>query len=125
MPSTLAGAELAHRLADQFSTAQHPRFVAGSIGPSGILPSLDQSAAGFDDLKEAFREQAAALITGGVDLLLLETQQDILEVKSAIHGIHLAFDDCSRRVPIQVQVTLDCGRAHAAGNGYQCGAGDP
>ena len=58
-------------------------------------------------LKEAFREQASALIAGGVDLLLLETQQDILEVKAAIHGIHLAFSDCSRRVPIQAQVTLD------------------
>ena len=102
-----AGADLARRLADQFSTAQHPRFVAGSIGPSGILPSMDQSIAGFDDLKEAFREQAAALIAGGVDLLLLETQQDILEVKAAIHGIRLAFGDCSRRVPIQAQVTLD------------------
>ena len=102
-----AGAELARRLADQFSSALHPRFAAGSIGPSGILPSLDQSSAGFDDLKEAFREQAAALIAGGVDLLLLETQQDILEVKAAIHGIHLAFGDCSRRVPIQAQVTLD------------------
>ena len=103
----LAGAELARRLADQFSSAQHPRFVAGSIGPSGILLSLDQSATSFDDLKEAFREQAAALIAGGADLLLLETQQDILEVKAAIHGIHLAFGDCGRRLPIQAQVTLD------------------
>ena len=103
----LAGAQLARRLADQYSFNQQPRFVAGSIGPSGILPSLDQSAAGFDDLKEAFREQAAALIAGGADLLLLETQQDILEVKAALHGIHLAFGDCGRRLPIQAQVTLD------------------
>jgi len=102
-----AGAHLARRLADQFTSARHPRFVAGSIGPSGILLSLDQSKAGFDDLKEAFREQAGALITGGVDLLLLETQQDILEIKAAIHGIHMAFVDCKRRVPIQAQVTLD------------------
>ena len=103
----LAGAELARHLADQYSSSHHPRFVAGSIGPSGILPSLDQSSAGFDDLKEAFREQAGALIAGGVDLLLLETQQDILEVKAAIHGIHMAFSDCGKRLPIQVQVTMD------------------
>ncbi len=102
-----AGAGLARRLADQFSSDRHPRFVAGSIGPSGILPSLDQSIAGFDDLKEAFREQAAALISGGVDLILLETQQDILEVKAAVQGIRLAFDGCARCVPIQAQVTLD------------------
>ena len=102
-----AGASLARRLADQFSTPKHQRFVAGSIGPSGILLSIDQDAAGFDGLKEAFREQAAALIAGGVDLLLLETQQDILEVKAAILGINQAFKDSGRRLPIQAQVTLD------------------
>jgi 5-methyltetrahydrofolate--homocysteine methyltransferase len=103
----LAGAALARRLADRFSTSQQPRFVAGSIGPTGILLSLGQNTAGFENLKKAFREQAAALIAGGVDLLLLETQQDILEVKAAIHGIHQAFKDSGRHLPIQVQVTLD------------------
>lgn len=103
----LAAAQLARRLADRFSSSQQPRFVAGSMGPSGILPSMDQGSVAFDDLKEAFREQATALISGGVDLLLLETQQDILEVKAAVHGIRLAFGECSRQVPIQAQVTLD------------------
>lgn len=103
----LAGAKLARRLVDQYSTSKQPRFVAGSIGPTGILLSLGQNAAGFDDIKEAFREQAAVLIAGRVDLLLLETQQDILEVKAAIQGIHQAFKDSGRRLPIQAQVTLD------------------
>ena len=103
------GAKLARCLADTFSSIEKPRYVAGSIGPSGILLSLGQkeTATGFDSLRTAFREQAAALIEGGVDLLLLETQQDILEVKAAIIGIQDAFNLTGKALPIQVQVTLD------------------
>jgi len=107
-----AGARLARQCADEFSTKHHRRFVAGSIGPSGKLVSMaedgDESAT-FDALKEIFAEQAEGLILGGVDLLLLETQQDILEVKAAIHGIQLAFERTSVTLPIQTQVTLDAG----------------
>ena len=71
----LAGARLARNTADKFSTRTQPRFVAGSMGPSGILLSIGENSAGFDDLKAAFREQASALIEGGVDLLLLETSR--------------------------------------------------
>ncbi len=77
-----AAASLARRLADEYEhkTGQ-PRFVAGSIGPSGKLPSADDpelSNITFDELADVFREQAVGLIQGGVDLLLIETSQDIL-----------------------------------------------
>ncbi|MFZ5883159.1 MAG: homocysteine S-methyltransferase family protein [Chloroflexota bacterium] len=88
----------------------HPRFVAGSIGPSGKLPSTNDpelSDVSFDELVDVFREQAVGLIRGGVDLLLIETSQDILEVKAAIVGIHKAFDETGVYLPIQAQVTLD------------------
>src|SRR5687767_3891900 len=104
-------ARLARRLADEYAekTGQ-PRFVAGSIGPSGKLPSANDpelSNVSFDDLAETFREQAVGLIRGGVDVLLIETSQDILEVKAAITGIHKAFDETQVYLPIQAQVTLD------------------
>src|SRR5512138_785775 len=106
---TAAG--LARRLADEYATKTgQPRFVAGSIGPSGKLPSAndpDLSNITYDDLLDVFREQAVGLIRGGVDLLLIETSQDILEVKAAITGIHQAFDETQIYLPIQAQVTLD------------------
>ena len=89
---------------------EHPRFVAGSIGPSGKLPSANDpelSNVSFDELADVFREQAVGLIRGGVDLLLIETSQDILEVKAAITGIHQAFEETGVYLPIQAQVTLD------------------
>jgi 5-methyltetrahydrofolate--homocysteine methyltransferase len=104
-------ARLARRLTDEYaSKTGQPRFVAGSIGPSGKLPSAndpDLSNVSFDDLAETFREQAVGLIRGGVDVLLIETSQDILEVKAAITGIHKAFDETGVYLPIQAQVTLD------------------
>ncbi len=104
-------ASLARRLADEYAekTGQ-PRFVAGSIGPSGKLPSTNDpelSNISFDELVDTFREQAVGLIKGGVDVLLIETSQDILEVKAAIVGIHKAFDETQVYLPIQAQVTLD------------------
>jgi len=121
-------AKLAKRLADEYSTKPvgarssrptgtgsprpypQPRFVAGSIGPSGKLPSANDpelSNVSFDELADVFREQAVGLIRGGVDVLLIETSQDILEVKAAITGIHQAFDETGVYLPIQAQVTLD------------------
>ena len=110
-------ARLAKRLADEYSLradgrAKPPqlRFVAGSIGPSGKLPSTNDpelSNVSFDELVDVFREQAIGLIRGGVDVLLIETSQDILEVKAAIIGIHKAFDETQIYLPIQAQVTLD------------------
>ncbi|MCC6189443.1 MAG: methionine synthase [Anaerolineales bacterium] len=103
-------AQLARRCADRYATAGRPRFVAGSIGPSGLLPSADDpmlSNITFDELAEAFREQGVGLLEGGVDVLLIETSQDILEVKAAIWGLRQACAGTGRQVPIQVQVTLD------------------
>lgn len=106
-----AAAQLARRLADEYTRkTQQPRFVAGSIGPSGKLPSAnepDLSDITFDELMDVFREQAIGLIRGGVDVMLIETSQDILEVRAAIAGIHRAFEETSIFLPIQAQVTLD------------------
>jgi 5-methyltetrahydrofolate--homocysteine methyltransferase len=105
-----AAAALACRLANEYATPEYPRFVAGSIGPSGKLPSADDpelSNISFDELAGIFCEQALGLIQGGVDLLLVETSQDILEVKAAIAGIHRAFAESGSYLPIQAQVTLD------------------
>jgi len=106
----VAAATLARRVADRYSTPEKPRFVAGSIGPSGFLPSASDPTLGnitFDQLAPVFQEQAAALIEGGVDVLLVETSQDILEVKAAIFGCRAAIREASRPVALQVQVTLD------------------
>src|SRR6266567_414197 len=106
----LAAARLARRVADSFSTAKHPRFVAGSIGPTGMLPSSNDpllSNITYQQLAEIFQEQAAALLEGGVDVLVIETSQDILEVRAAITGIRRAMQQVGRAVPIQAQVSLD------------------
>ena len=103
-------ADLARQLADEYSTSKQPRFVAGSIGPTGKLPSADDpelSNVSFSELVDVFREQAAGLVRGGVDLILIETSQDILEVKAAILGIEKAFEQSGIYLPIQAQVTLD------------------
>src|ERR1022692_496851 len=78
------------------------RFVAGSIGPTGFLPASDDQTLGqitFGELVEVFTEQASALVEGGVDLLIIETAQDILEVKAAIFGAREAFREHCRVLP--------------------------
>jgi 5-methyltetrahydrofolate--homocysteine methyltransferase len=80
------------------------RFVAGSIGPTGYLPASDDPTLGnirFSQLVEVFTEQSEGLLSGGVDLLIIETQQDILETKAAIFGAREAFKKVGRSVPIQ------------------------
>ena len=105
-------AALARGLADEYATPDHPRFVAGSLGPTGMLPSSSDptlSEITFDELAEVYAEQAAALIAGGADLLIVETMQDILELKAVIAGCGRLFRQLGQRVPIQAQVTLDTG----------------
>jgi 5-methyltetrahydrofolate--homocysteine methyltransferase len=85
------------------------RFVAGSIGPTGFLPASDDATLGritFAELAEVFTEQARGLLEGGVDLMIIETAQDILEVKAAIFGARAAGQEMGRSVPIQVSVSL-------------------
>jgi len=85
------------------------RFVAGSIGPTGFLPASDDPTLGqirFRDLVAVFEEQSRGLLEGGVDLLIIETAQDILEVKAAVFGAREAFKATGRTVPIQTSVSL-------------------
>src|SRR3954451_11706296 len=84
-------------------------FVAGSIGPTGFLPASDDPTLGnirFRDLVEVFEEQGRGLLEGGADLIIIETAQDILEVKAAIFGVREAFKATGRSVPIQASVSL-------------------
>src|SRR5437016_9919720 len=100
----IAAAKLAREVAAQFSTTERPRFVAGSLGPTTKLPSLGHI--GFEAMVEAFEEQAAALIEGGVDVLLVETAQDLLQAKIATIGVLEAMRKSGKRLPVTVQVTL-------------------
>jgi 5-methyltetrahydrofolate--homocysteine methyltransferase len=87
-----------------------PRYVIGSMGPSGYLPSSNDPSLGetpLDDIQRAFALQAEGLILGGVDGLLIETSQDILEVKLAIEACHVAMEKVAIKVPIIANVTLD------------------
>jgi 5-methyltetrahydrofolate--homocysteine methyltransferase len=102
-------AQLAREACDRFSTPKRPRFVAGSMGPTGMLISSSDPALSritYERLRDVYGEQARALVEGGADLVLLETMQDILELKAAIAGIVREFDRGLRRVPIQAQPTL-------------------
>jgi 5-methyltetrahydrofolate--homocysteine methyltransferase len=107
----LAAAQLARRVADRYAARDgRPRYVAGSLGPTGKLPSSDDPALSdvtFDELSDTFREQALALIEGGVDVLLIETSVDILEVKAALDGVRRAKQESGSSVAVQAQIFLD------------------
>ena len=103
-------ARIARAACDAVATREKPRFVAGALGPTGMLISSSDptlSKITFDELADLYGEQARYLIEGGVDLLLLETSQDLLEMKAAIAGITREFARGMRRVPLQAQATLD------------------
>src|SRR6201987_5602781 len=100
----LKAAQLAKEVAQQFSTPAKPRFVAGSLGPTTKLPSLGHIS--FDAMVAAYEEQASALIEGGVDLLLVETAQDLLQAKIGVIGVLEALHKLGKRLPVTVQVTL-------------------
>ena len=98
-------AELAREVADAYSTPEKPRFVAGSIGPTTKLPTLGHI--GFDEMRDAFAEQAEGLIAGDVDLFIVETCQDVLQIKAALQGIEQAFGKTGQRRPLMVSVTME------------------
>jgi 5-methyltetrahydrofolate--homocysteine methyltransferase len=106
-----SAAAIARRVADRFAAHDgRSRFVAGSIGPTGKLPSSNDpelSDITFDELVALFEEQGRGLIDGGADVLLIETSQDILEVKAAIIGCKQAIAASERPIALQAQVTLD------------------
>src|ERR1035441_10482697 len=100
-----AAAKLAREVAASFSSNGRKRFVAGSIGPTTKLPSLGHIT--FHNMAASYTEQAVALIEGGVDVLLLETCQEILQAKAGLVGLFDALKQTGKNVPIQVQVTLE------------------
>ncbi len=110
-------AELAREACDAVSTPQRPRFVAGSMGPTGMLVSSSDptlSNITFEQLAQIYGEQARALVDGGADFLILETMQDLLELRAAVADIRREFERGMRRVPIQAQPTLITEGPHAA-----------
>lgn len=98
-------AQLAKRVTAEFSTPEKPRFVAGSMGPGTKLPTLGNID--FDTMTAAFREQAEGLFDGGVDLFIVETCQDVLQIKSALNAIQDVFRSKGERRPLMVSVTME------------------
>ena len=101
----LASAQIARRVADEYTSPGSPKFVAGSIGPGTKFPTLGQIT--YDELSASYEELAYALLEGGVDLLLVETMFDLLSGKAAINACHRAMARHGRIVPIQAQVTIE------------------
>jgi 5-methyltetrahydrofolate--homocysteine methyltransferase len=101
----LAAARLAKDVAQQYSTPDRPRWVAGSVGPGTKFSTLGQIR--FADLRDMYEEQCRGLIEGGVDLILIETQFDLLGAKAAMVGARRAMKAVGREVPLQMQVTME------------------
>ena len=106
-------ARLARRIADEFSTPDKPRFVAGSVGPTNktcsMSPDVNNPALRtltFDELADAYLEQMSALLEGGVDALLVETIFDTLNAKAALYAAGEAMEQAGRRVPLMLSVTV-------------------
>jgi 5-methyltetrahydrofolate--homocysteine methyltransferase len=102
---TRTAAELACAVRDEFSTPERPRWVAGSMGPGTKFPTLGQIS--YAEFRDTYEEQALGLLEGGVDLLLIETQFDLLSVKAAVNGARRAMVTLDRVVPLQAQVTIE------------------
>ena len=102
----IEAARLARKAADAYSTPEWPRFVAGSMGPTTKTLSVTGGIT-FEQLVAAYEEQARGLLLGGVDLLLLETCQDTLNVKAGFIGISKAFEAVGKKVPIMISGTIE------------------
>lgn len=109
----IAGARLAREEADRMSTPEHPRYVAGSMGPTGLAASISADVSDpasrnvtFEEMAEAFSEQAEALIEGGVDMLLIETIFDALNAKAAIEGARRAIKKRNTDTPMALSITV-------------------
>src|SRR5690606_26249072 len=99
------GAEIARRACDRFETPDKPRYVIGSIGPGTKILTLGMTD--WDTMEASYFEQIRGLLAGGVDALLIETQQDMLAIKCCIVAANRAFAEAGRRVPIMVQASMD------------------
>ncbi|BCL17170.1 5-methyltetrahydrofolate--homocysteine methyltransferase [Micromonospora sagamiensis] len=100
-----AGARIAREAADAWSTPERPRFVLGSIGPGTKLPTLGHAA--YATLRDAYQQNAAGLIAGGADALIVETSQDLLQVKAAVVGSRRAMAEAGTTVPLICHVTVE------------------
>ncbi|MEV4247127.1 methionine synthase [Streptosporangium canum] len=109
-----AGARVAREAADHWSTPDHPRYVLGSIGPGTKLPTLGHKPYGV--LRDAYYDNAAGLVAGGADALIIETCQDLLQVKAAVIGAKRAIADSGRDVPVIAQVTVETNGAMLLGS---------
>ncbi|WP_324172054.1 methionine synthase [Sulfurimonas sp.] len=102
---TKAGAEIVKKECEKFSTKEHPRFCLGSVGPGTKLPSLGHIS--YDEMYEGYTSFCEALIDGGVDIFLLETAQDPLQIKAALHACKEASRKKEVDIPIMVSVTIE------------------
>ncbi|NOR58638.1 MAG: methionine synthase, partial [Sulfurimonas sp.] len=102
---TKAGAQLVKQECEKFSTPEHPRFCLGSVGPGTKLPSLGHIT--YDEMYEGYTEFCLALIDGGVDIFLLETCQDPLQIKAALHACQEACRQKEVEIPMMVSVTIE------------------
>ena len=100
-----AGGKLAREVADEFTTDKEPRWVLGSLGPGTKLPTLMHTD--YLKLKDAYFTASKGLLDGGVDALLIETTQDLLQAKAAINGARKAIDECDRDIVLIAQVTVE------------------
>jgi 5-methyltetrahydrofolate--homocysteine methyltransferase len=98
-------ARLAREVADDFRCDGRPRWVAGSMGPGTKLPTLGHTT--FDVLRATYTDQALGLVAGGADVLIVETCQDLLQVKAAVAGAFAGMRRAGRRLPLMVQVTVE------------------
>jgi 5-methyltetrahydrofolate--homocysteine methyltransferase len=105
VPLNRLAAELAREVADGFQADGRPRWVAGSIGPGTKLPTLGHTT--YDVLLATYANQAFGLLEGGADLLLIETCQDLLQIKAAVAGGFQGMRRAGRRVPLITQVTVE------------------
>lgn len=100
-----AGAAVAREIADEYTTEEKPRWVLGSVGPGTKLPSLGHAP--YAQLRDAYQTQVRGMLHGGVDAVLVETAQDLLQAKSAIVGAKRAMTETGIRVPILMSVTIE------------------
>src|SRR4051794_1549927 len=98
-------AEIARRACDRFETPDRPRYVIGSVGPGTKILTLGMTT--WETMLDSYAEQMRGLLAGGADVILIETQQDLLAIKCAIAAANLAMREANRRVPIMAQASFD------------------
>src|SRR5206468_11506222 len=102
---SVASARLAREVAEDFSGDGRQRWVIGSVGPGTKLPTLGHTA--YATLRDAYQQEVAGLIEGGAHAVLIETAQDLLQAKAALHGARRAFTATGVKLPLFAQVTVE------------------